>query len=45
MQVMVIVLWIATVVAAIFLLAEFILKYEHVRILHPIITEIYSMSW
>ncbi len=28
---MVIVLWISTVVAAIFLLAEFILKYEHVR--------------
>lgn len=33
LQVMVIVLWVSTFVAAVFLLAEFILKYEHVRIL------------
>ncbi len=37
-QVMVIVLWISTVVAAVFLMAEFILKYEHVRILHSAVT-------
>lgn len=38
LQVMVIVLWVSTAVAAAFLLAEFILKYEHVRILHPDVT-------
>lgn len=33
LQVMVIVLWISTAVALAFLLAEFVLKYEHVRFL------------